>query len=148
MPELVRLRGVKLPVANLPRSLEFYREVFGFAPWLEFPDSDGVVRGVAGDLPGCEGGLALRETPEAHSQPGLELLLGVADRAAIEEWTAHLDAAGVAHSPVIDASVGWLVVLHDPDGHEIHLYTEAEHGIDQTGRAGYGRRVPSGNVVS
>lgn len=141
MPELVRLRGVKLPVADLAVSLEFYRSVFGFAPWIEFPDDAGVVRGVAGDLPGCDGGLALRETPEAHSQPGLELLLGVADRAAIEEWAAHLDGLGLAHSPVIDASVGWLLVFHDPDGHEIHLYTEARHGIDQGGRAGFGRLV-------
>ncbi|SDF75840.1 VOC family protein [Pseudonocardia oroxyli] len=143
MPELVRLRGVKLPVTDVSRSVDFYRRVFGFAPWLEFPDDAGVLRGVAGDLPGCEGGLALRETPEAHSQPGLELLLGVADKRAIEEWTVHLDALGVAHSPVIDATVGWLLVLHDPDGHEIHLYSEVRHGIDQSGRSGYGRLVDS-----
>jgi catechol 2,3-dioxygenase-like lactoylglutathione lyase family enzyme len=143
MPSLTRLRGVKLPVADLPKSLDFYRRAFGFAPWLEFPDDAGVVRGVAGDLPGCDGGLALRETPEAHSQPGLELLLGVADKHAIEEWVAHLDALGVPHSPVIDATVGWLLVVHDPDGHEIHLYSEERHGIDQSGRPGYGRTVPS-----
>lgn len=143
MPELVRLRGVKLPVADVSRSADFYRRVFGFVPWLEFPDDAGVVRGVAGDLPGCEGGLALRETPEAHSQPGLELLLGVADERAIEEWAVHLDALDVAHSPVIDATVGWLLVLHDPDGHEIHLYSEVRHGIDQAGRSGYGRLVDS-----
>jgi predicted enzyme related to lactoylglutathione lyase len=143
MPELVRLRGVKLPVTDVSRSVDFYRRVFGFAPWLEFPDDAGVLRGVAGDLPGCEGGLALRETPDAHSQPGLELLLGVADKRAIEEWALHLDALGVAHSPVIDATVGWLLVLHDPDGHEIHLYSEVRHGIDQSGRSGYGRLVES-----
>lgn len=143
MPSLTRLRGVKLPVADLPKSLDFYRRVFGLAVWLEFPDADGVVRGVAGDLPGCDSGLALRETSEAHSQPGLELVLGVADRAAIEDWAAQLDTLGVPHSPVIDATVGWLLVLHDPDGHEIHLYSEAEHGIDQAGRSGYGRRVHS-----
>ncbi|WP_181783249.1 VOC family protein [Pseudonocardia pini] len=141
MPELTRLRAVKLPVADLSRSVEFYTRLVGYSPLYEFPDAEGVLRGVAGELPGCETGLSLRETPEAHSQPGLELMLGVADRPALEEWTAHLDALGVAHSPVIEASIGWLVVLHDPDGHEIHLYTETEHGIDQSDRAGYGRRT-------
>ncbi|GAA1876161.1 VOC family protein [Pseudonocardia ailaonensis] len=147
MPELTRVRGFKLPVADLPKSLDWYRRVFGFESELEFPDADGVVRGVAGALPGCGGvGIALRETEEAHSQPGLELLLGVADRAGIEEWAAHLDALGVPHSPVIDATVGWLVVLHDADGHEIHLYTDERHGLDQAGREGYGRIAQDGSV--
>jgi catechol 2,3-dioxygenase-like lactoylglutathione lyase family enzyme len=146
MPELTRVRGFKLPVADLPTSLAWYRRVFGFEPELEFPDGTGVVRGVAGPLPGCGGvGIGLRETEDAHSQPGLELLLGVADHAGITGWAEHLDALGVPHSPVIDATVGWLVVLHDADGHEIHLYTDERHGIDQTGREGYGRAAQEGS---
>jgi catechol-2,3-dioxygenase len=63
----------------------------------------------------------------------------VPDRDALGGWVEHLDACGVTHSPVIDATVGWLVVLHDADGHEIHLYTDQRHGMDQAGRPGYGR---------
>lgn len=52
---------------------------------MEFPDAEGVVRGVAGVFRDFdEPGLSLRETPDAHTVPGLELMLGVADRAAVE----------------------------------------------------------------
>ena len=55
----------------------------------------------------------------------------------------HLDRQGVSHSPVIDATISWLVALHDPDGHEIHLFTRERHHLDQSGRAGYGRPLPA-----
>jgi len=42
---------------------------------------------------------------------------------------------------VIDATVGWLLVFHDPDGTEIHLYSMERHGLDPTGRPRTGRRV-------
>lgn len=140
MAQLAGLRGVKLPVTDVQKSLAWYRRVFDARPMLEFPDEDGVVRGVACTLPGCgDALLALRENPQAHPMAGLEVIYSVTDRAALGDWLTHLDACGVAHSPIIDASVGWLLVLHDHDGHEIHLYTEERHGIDQTGRPGYGR---------
>ncbi|MCK9901171.1 VOC family protein [Frankia sp. Cpl3] len=135
---------MKLPVSDLPRSLAWYRMVFGAQPILEFPDEDDVVRGVACTLPGLgSSGVSLRENPAAAAAiAGFNaLVLAVEDRAAIEAWTRRLDDLGVAHSPVIDATVGWLLVLHDPDGIEIHLYSEEHHGIDQTGRPGYGRPV-------
>ncbi|WP_298891320.1 VOC family protein [uncultured Serinicoccus sp.] len=140
MPALTGLRFVKLPVTDLARSREWWSRVFGWSGQLEFPDSDGVVRGVAGVFRDFERpGLSLRESPEARSVPGLELMLGVADRGAVDEWGRWLDDLQVPHSPVIDATVGWLMVLGDPDGHEIHLYSDERHGIDQTDRAGYGR---------
>ena len=49
---------------------------------------------------------------------------------------------GIEHSPVIDATIGWIVVLNDPDGIELHLHSRQRHGIDQVGPSGYGRPVP------
>lgn len=108
-------------------------------------ESDGVVRGVAGEVPGLGCLLALRVNPRAAEgcQNFDPVGFGAHDRAHIEEWAAHLDTLGVRHSPVIDASIGWLLVFDDPGGLEIHLYSWAEHGIDQSHRPGYGRRVPS-----
>lgn len=142
MPTLTGLRFVKLPVTDLARSRSWWSEVFGWSPTMEFPDAEGVVRGVAGVFRDFdEPGLSLRETPDAHTMPGLELMLGVADRAAVEAWGIRLDELGVAHSPVIDATVGWLMVLNDPDGHELHLYSDERHSLDQSHRVGYGRPV-------
>jgi len=144
-PHLANVHHVKIPVTDLDRAVDWYGKVFGFRTTVEFPDADGVVQGVAGEVPGLGCLLALRVNPRAaegcrNFDP---VGFGARDRAHIEEWAAHLDTLGVRHSPVIEASIGWLLVFDDPDGLEIHLYSWAEHGIDQSHRPGYGRRVAS-----
>lgn len=134
---------MKLPVTNLERSREWYERVFGLTVQMEFRDDDGgLVRGVVFEpVDGVY--IALRQnTRAAQGIVGFDpVSLGVADRAALEAWVGHLDAEGVEHSPIIEASIGWLLVLNDPDGTEHHLYTIAGHGIDHTGRAGFGESV-------
>lgn len=141
---LVGIAGVKIPVTNLTRSRAWYEEVFGLRAMLEFPDDNGVVRGVGYDVPGVpDTWIALRENPEvARGIAGFDpVIYAVEDRDAVEAWAARLDELGIPHSPVIDATLGWMLVFHDPDGIEIHLYSRERHGIDQTGRRGYGRPV-------
>lgn len=144
VPPLLGLRGVKLPVRDIELTRRWYARVFGWVGAFEFSDDSGAVVGVGGRLPGQHHntGLAFRVNPEARAQEGLELNLVVDTREDLQRWVEHLDREGVRHSPVIDATISWLLVLTDPDGHEIHLVTREEHGIDQTGRTGYGRRVP------
>ncbi len=150
-PALDGLFGVKLPVTDLTRSLRWYQEVFGLEVYLEFPDDDGVVRGVACRAAGLgDTAIGLRENPAvARGIAGFDpVIWAVPDQAALEEWVTHLDTLGIAHSPVIDASIGWLLVFHDPDGLEIHLYTRTKHGIDQDGRSGYGRPTETGAATA
>ncbi|RZU72265.1 catechol 2,3-dioxygenase-like lactoylglutathione lyase family enzyme [Micromonospora kangleipakensis] len=143
---LVGIHHIKIPVTDLARSAAWYERVFGFRATIEFPDPDGVVRGVAGPLPGLgETLVALRVNQQAaEGCRGFDpVSFGVQDRADIEAWASHLDSLGIRHSPVIDATVGWLLVFNDPDGLELHLYSWAKHGIDQTDRPGYGRAAAS-----
>lgn len=143
-PQLAGVHHVKIPVTDLARSIDWYAEVFGFQVTVEFPDADGSLGGVAGTAPGLgDTLLALRVNPEAAAGcKGFDPIgFAVNDRADVEAWAAHLDRLGVPHSPVIDASIGWLLVFADPDGLEHHLYSWAAHGIDQSGRPGYGRPV-------
>jgi catechol 2,3-dioxygenase-like lactoylglutathione lyase family enzyme len=138
---------VKFPVSDLTTSIAWYQKVFGFEVIMEFPDEDGVVRGVAGTVPGLgDGGLALREHPEvARGIAGFDpISFGIADRDAAEAWIARLDDLGVDHSPIIDATIGWIVSFHDPDGTEIRLYSFTPHNIDHSGRPGYGRPATVG----
>jgi len=147
-PTLAGVHHVKIPVTDLPRSVDWYARVFGFAVTIEFPDSDGVVQGVAGDVPGLgDTLLTLRVHPvAAEGCRGFDpVSFAVEGRADVEAWAAHLDRVGVEHSPVIEASIGWLLVFDDPDGIQLHLYSWASHGADQSARAGYGRRVDSGS---
>jgi hypothetical protein len=39
------------------------------------------------------------------------------------------------------ATIGWLVIFHDPDGLEIHLYSRADHGEALIGTPGRGHAV-------
>jgi catechol 2,3-dioxygenase-like lactoylglutathione lyase family enzyme len=142
-PPLAGVRHLKIPVTDLARSKAWYERVFGLQVTLEFADDDGVVRGLAGHMPGLGDVLvALRVNPEAargcrNFDP---FHFGVEDRAGIEAWASYLDGLGIGHSPAIEATIGWLLVLNDPDGLEIHLYSWASHGVDQSDRPGYGRR--------
>lgn len=122
------IRHLKFPVSDLAASVAWYEKVFDFRVETEFPDEDGVVRGVAGTSSRLGGiGLALRQNPEAaRGVAGFDLVsFGIADRAAAQAWAARLDELGVGHSPIIKATRGWAVSLRDPDGITIRLYSFA-----------------------
>lgn len=51
-PRLAGIFGVKFPVRDLVASRAWYEKVFGLTLESEFPDDDGVVRGVAYSAPG------------------------------------------------------------------------------------------------
>lgn len=140
---LAGIFNVKLPVTDVQRSRDWYGRVFGWAVEMEFPDEHGVVRGVTGHLAGIpDVYVSFRQDAEVAraAATGADLLgLLVEDRADLEAWAARLDELGIDHSPIIDATVGWLLILHDPDGLELHLYTRTRHGIDHGDRPGFGR---------
>jgi catechol-2,3-dioxygenase len=125
VPTLLGLRNVKVPVTDLRVALDWYSTVLGFRPTIEFPDSDGTVRGVHGELPGIGSVLALREDPEAARGLGAFAIANfeVADRAVLEAWVTHLDRLDVDHGPIVDTPRASLLILRNPDGQEIHLYT-------------------------
>lgn len=131
--------AVKLPVRDLARSSAWYERLFGLRLRFEFPDEDGVVRGKAYEVPGLgDVGLALRERPDIAGLSGFDpVVFAVADRAAVDAWSARLDDLGVPHE-VQRGTIGWGVAFHDPDGLEIHLYSREHHGLDA---AGTGRPV-------
>lgn len=124
---VLRVLSVKVPVADLAVSRRWYADVFGLAEDLEWPDRDGIVRGIAfAPLAGVV--LALREHPEAAAATrrfGF-LNIGVLDERDLVECTAHLDRLGIKHTPEISGARGRLVGFHDPDGHELAFYVETE----------------------
>lgn len=143
MAQVRGIRGVKIPVSDLGRSIDWYGEVFGFRVEWEFEDADGVVRGVAGQVSDGAAGLSLRLNPEkAAAIAGFDPVnWAVATREDLQGWIRHLDELEIPHSPEIEASIGWLLVFNDPDGLEIHVYTDESHGVDHGDLPGYGRRV-------
>lgn len=138
--EILGLHHVKIPVTDLSRSRAWYERVFDLQPVMEFPDEDDVVRGVVYQ-PKNAFTLALRENPAAARglagfDPFAILLQGEPD---VQAWADRLDALDIEHSAVIEATIGWILSFHDPDGLELRFYTAARHGADVSGRPGYGR---------
>ena len=58
-PALAGIFAVKLPVRSLTAARAWYERVFDFRPIFEFPDDDGVVRGVAYRIAGLDTGAGL-----------------------------------------------------------------------------------------
>src|SRR5205809_6424464 len=142
--ELAGVHHVKIPVTDLARSLRWYRQVFGLRPTIEFPEAHGVVRGFSGEIPGLLPTMvSFRVNPAAaEGCRGFDpVSFAVQGRDDLERWVEHLDGVGVKHSPIVEASIGWLLIFDDPDGLTLHLYTWAAHGIDVSGRPGYGRPI-------
>ena len=119
--------SVKVPVADLAESRRWYADVFELREEMEWPDHDGVVRGIAfAPIGGVM--LALREHPEAAAATrrfGF-LNIGVPAEQDLAGCADHLDRLGVKHTPVIAGARGRLIGFHDPDGHELAFYVETE----------------------
>lgn len=120
--------SVKIPVADLAVSRPWYARVFELREEMEWPDADGVVRGVGFSGLG-QVTLALREHRAAAAATDRFGFFNV--RVPAEDdlagCAAHLDALGIAHTPVISGARGRLIGFHDPDGHELSFYAETHH---------------------
>jgi catechol 2,3-dioxygenase-like lactoylglutathione lyase family enzyme len=131
MNALSGFHHVKLPVADVARSGEWYRRVLGFEVELEFVE-DGVLMGLGLRDPGGTVRLAVRhDPPRAAALAGFDpIALGVADRTDLQAWKQRLDDLGQPHGGVVTGHQGWAIVgLHDPDGLEVRLYTLEEHKL-------------------
>jgi len=142
MAKVEGIHHIKLPVSDLARSREWYERVLGLKVELEFPDHDGVVRGVGGHIGDVPVALRAQETAAAGLAGFDPVCFAIADRQAAEEWIAHLDALGVGHPPIVEATTGWMVRVQDPDGIEIRLYSMSKSDVvDHTGKDGYPQPV-------
>lgn len=130
------LHHLKLCVSDLERSAGWYGAVLGAhrVAKLDHRRPDGTLFSVILDVPHLPCRLELRLDPAtARALDGNELLtLAVEDRAAMDEWIARLDGLGVRHSPPVVAMVGWVLVVPDPDGLRLRLYTTEPHGLDRS----------------
>lgn len=99
IPILAGVHHLKLPVSDLPRSIDWYRTRLGYTVGVEFTEQ-GVLRG--GVLHHPVGGpmLGLRLSPErAAAAAGFDYFsIGVPDRPAIEALARHLESLGESHA--------------------------------------------------
>jgi catechol 2,3-dioxygenase len=124
LPAATRLGAVRLQVAELERSLAFYREVLGFRV-LERAEGRAAL-GAHGDVTPL---VELRERPGAAPVPrggrlGLyHFAILLPDRAALGRLVAHLAETG-AQAGAADHGVSEALYLQDPDGLGIEVYAD------------------------
>lgn len=124
LPDATRLGQVHLQVADLDRSIAFYRQVLGF----ELQAREGAVArlGAAGDT---EPILTLTERRGARSrsrrgQLGLyHFAVLLPDRASLGRFVAHLGRLGI-RAGMSDHLVSEAIYLDDPDGLGIEIYAD------------------------
>jgi catechol 2,3-dioxygenase-like lactoylglutathione lyase family enzyme len=118
-----------LPVSDLDDGMTWYAMVFGARRQsrLDHRDDEGALFAVVVELPGLGTMVQLRLSPQtARAVAGYNpVTFGVTDRDALDEWVAHLDACGIAHSGVRQARIGESVDFASPDGLALRLYTDA-----------------------
>lgn len=131
-PTIHGIHHLKFPVADLARALAFYTAAFGARriPEYDHRDEHGAVYAYILSVPNLGTVLELRLSAElAARHKGFDpITLAVETRADLQEWAAHLDSLKLRHSGVLVGAVGWLLVLEDPDGRRLRLYTREVHG--------------------
>lgn len=123
---------IRLTVSDIERSRRFYESVFGWPITLELPEgADDATReqlwflfgGViykAGDT-----GVGLR--PGAtdafdEDRTGLDhLAFRLASKSELDEAAQHLDDLGIAHDPIKDIGIMYILEFRDPDNIALEL---------------------------
>jgi catechol 2,3-dioxygenase len=126
IPPATRMGAVHLTVADLARSLEFYRESLGLEVMAESADS--------ATLGGGERRLLeLVEVPGAQPAPGrtglFHFALLLPDRRSLALWVAHAVRERVRLAGASDHFVSEAIYLSDPDRHGIEIYADRPRSL-------------------
>jgi catechol 2,3-dioxygenase-like lactoylglutathione lyase family enzyme len=134
-PPLKGIHHLKLAVTDLQRSLSYYETLFGAKriPQADHKrETDGSLYAFILDIPNLGTKLELRLNPEQarkhfHFDP---ITIAVQDKAALKQWKSYLEEKKLPHSPILVAIQAWMIVVEDPDGNRLRLYTLETHGWD------------------
>ena len=117
---------VHLTVADLERSLDWYRDAIG----LQVHDEEGSAARLG---TGGEDLLVLREEPGVRPADGYSGLfhfaLLVPERRALAEWLAHAARDRVPMTGLSDHWVSEALYLRDPDRHGIEIYADRPRAL-------------------
>jgi glyoxylase I family protein len=123
---------VRLTVTDIATSRRFYDSVFGWPVYAELPDDaddamrerlsflfGGVIYNIGDAL------IGLRPTGTGafdEDRVGLDhLAFRLSSREELDEAAAHLDQLGIAHEPIKDIGVSYILEFRDPDNIALEL---------------------------
>ena len=123
---------VRLTVTDIDRSRQFYESVFGWPIAIEVPaDADADAEAALGFLFGGviydigHALIGLRPVADDsfdENRVGLDhISFKVPSRDEIDSAAAHLDELGIAHGPVKDIGLAYILEFRDPDNIALEL---------------------------
>ena len=123
---------IRLTVTDIARSREFYESVFDWPINLEMPkDADDAMRERLAFLFGGviynvgDSRVALRPVADDRfdeDRTGLDhLAFRLGSKSELDDAAAHLDSLGVAHEPIKDIGVMYILEFRDPDNIALEL---------------------------
>lgn len=130
MPTPDGFHHLTLTVTDLARSAAWYQSVLNLEKVADRV-GDGWTRVLLRGQDGFTVGLTEHEATLAGASfdpraVGLDhLSIRCTGREGVEAWAVHLDQLGLAHSGIIDAAAGSLLVVEDPDGIPVEFFASA-----------------------
>jgi len=123
---------IRLTVTDIERSRQFYESVFGWPINLEVPDdADDATREALAFLFGGviyhvgDSRVALRPVATDtfdEDRTGLDhLAFPVGSKSELDAAASHLDDLGIAHEPIKDIGVMYILEFRDPDNIALEL---------------------------
>jgi catechol 2,3-dioxygenase-like lactoylglutathione lyase family enzyme len=122
------MHHVRVPVSNVPASLDWYVDALGLQCLLLEEEEDGISGAVVGQ-PGRVI-IGLHHDPRrARALSGFVVVaLCVTD---LQAWMDYLDRRGIAHGELQPCHLGQGVELADPDGILIELHSVEQPSADE-----------------
>src|SRR5262245_55048382 len=130
-PSVYGLHHVRVPVADVFVSRDWYVDVLGFESVLEHEEENRVVGAVLQHPCGVVLGLHV-DPARAGALAGFGVVsLSCGPRSALEHFSRCLDDAEVDHSAIRVGNLGWYMDLPDPDGILVELHTSEQPAADE-----------------
>jgi catechol 2,3-dioxygenase-like lactoylglutathione lyase family enzyme len=140
--EVQGIHHLKFACSDVHKSLEFYEKAFDAKriPQADHVDADGNVYAFICEMPGWGTLLDLRQS-DFHAEGSRRfdpITLNITDRKQLARWAEHFDAMGAENSGEIPTGLAFMLIVKDPDGRRIRLYTaekrppeiESQRGCD------------------
>jgi glyoxylase I family protein len=132
IPTTTTVAHIRLTVTDIVRSRQFYESVFGWPINLEMPeDADAATRerlgflfgGVLYNVGDARVGLRPGGTDRFdEDRTGLDhLAFRLGNRFELDYAAKHLDDLGIAHEPIKDIGVTYILEFRDPDNIALEL---------------------------
>jgi catechol 2,3-dioxygenase-like lactoylglutathione lyase family enzyme len=128
MPAIKGVSHLAITVSDAKTSAAWYEQVLGGAQVPMADEPGHIVVGVLtpdGFFLGCQQHGATADGDRfSEFRVGLDhVAFGCENRAAVEEWAAHLDDLGVEHSGIKDVPYGSVLTFRDPDNIQLEFYS-------------------------